>query len=156
VLGADRGVATLVVDGRRHRLGQPGLGHRRGDRRVVARLALLVLAGAESGVEAGDGVVAALLLRGGQRPQRAGALAHHLPVLLGDLVALVQHAQAHQPPRDGGGAGVRDLGEPAGGTPGERAAGVEEELDRGGARRDSHRTHLRRGVPVGWAPITRP
>jgi hypothetical protein len=48
VLDPYRGIAALVVDGRGHRLGQTGLGHRRRDRRVVTRLALLVLAGAEA------------------------------------------------------------------------------------------------------------
>src|SRR4051794_11683923 len=64
-------------------LGRPRLGDRRGDRRVVARLALLVPAGAEGGVEARDGVAPALGLRGGERAECPAALADALPVLLG-------------------------------------------------------------------------
>ena len=129
----------LVLAGRLELRREAGGDDRLGDEREVALAQLgltapvVVQACAELGVEAGDGLVAAVLASGGGHPQHRPTALVGVHVAgredLGVVLLLVDHPQRDEPPVDVDPSQAGDLGGEPAGDPRPGADGIEEEVD---------------------------
>ena len=126
---------------------QPDVGQRLLDRLAVAILTLRVVARTDGGVERGELFLAVLTLDRERDPDRCPGVVQPGAVVVGDVLVLVEHRQAHHVEDRLHRTDLLDLEHPARRHPGPRTGRVEPEVDDGRLDRDG----LRRSVVASVA-----